>query len=90
LHLISKELLTMTTADAQKIYDGSARELIPKNFHFCSTQSRIEADQTCAEATASGEGGIVPGRAALGIQVEDVFTRTGGCGCDLMGLTAST
>jgi hypothetical protein len=28
--------------------------------------------------------------AALGIQVEDVFTRTGGCGCDLMGLTAST
>jgi hypothetical protein len=28
--------------------------------------------------------------AALGIQVEDVFTQTGGCGCDLMGLTAST
>jgi len=28
--------------------------------------------------------------AALGIQVEDVFTRTGGCGFDLMGLTAST
>jgi hypothetical protein len=52
----------MTTADAQKIYDESAGELIPKNFHFCTTHSCIEADQTCAEATANGEDDIVPGR----------------------------
>jgi hypothetical protein len=52
----------MTTADAQKIYDESAGDLIPQNFHFCSTHSCIEADQTCAEATENGEDDIVPGR----------------------------